>query len=289
MLCLFIFLDHRNAVEENPFVTLRKTLEIQALDNPAYHSTFDGPPKVDEKYNNEPVYLNTFHNKGNINKAILKKNEVSAPLQFTTAASTTISHVPLTAQAKEGRSHYNSQGAHVHFSIPPIHHPQSEPMSHNVHHTHSAHGFHVNTSKSVSSNQTCLLNHQVQPGPVDPLVLMAKPVAAGKSGLSGHPFHSGSITQQVHPGMILVDKKYWKTFDNPEYWQHSLPLKSSQGNLHSSSQSCHSSLYRQSLSKQNGCVRSSVTKNLDYTPESEAMRPGTSLPPPPYRQRNTVV
>ncbi|MCI4393528.1 hypothetical protein PGIGA_G00158400 [Pangasianodon gigas] len=280
--------DHQNAVEENPFVTLRKNMEIQALDNPAYHSTFDGPPKVDEKYNNEPVYLNTFHNKGNTNKAILKKNEVSAPLQFTTAASTTISQVPLTAQAKEGRSHYNSQGAHVHFSIPPVHHPQSESMSHNVHHTHSAHGLHVNPSKSVSSNQTCLVNHQVQPGPVDPLIHMGKSVAAGKSGLSGHPIHSGSITQQVHPGMILVDKKYWKTFDNPDYWQHSLPLKASQGNLHSSSQSCHSSLYRQSL-KQNGCVRSSVTKNPEYTPESEAMRPGTSLPPPPYRQRNTVV
>ncbi|XP_060754450.1 receptor tyrosine-protein kinase erbB-4-like [Neoarius graeffei] len=279
--------DHQNVVEENPFVTLRKNVEIQALDNPAYHSTFDGPSKVDEKYNNEPVYLNTFHNKGSINKAILKKNDVSAPLQFTTATSTTISHVPLAAQAKEGRSHYNSQGVHVHFSIPPVHHPQSEPMSHNVHHTHSAHGFHGNPSKPASSNQPCLVNHQVQPGPVDPLI--AKSVAAGKSGLSGHLIHSGSMTQQVHPGMILVDKKYWKTFDNPEYWQHSLPLKASQGNLHSSSQSCHSSLYRQSLHKQNGCIRSSVTKNPEYTPESEAMRPGTSLPPPPYRQRNTVV
>ncbi|XP_047659601.1 receptor tyrosine-protein kinase erbB-4 isoform X1 [Tachysurus fulvidraco] len=278
--------DKQNVVEENPFVTLRKNVEIQPLDNPAYHSTFEGPPKVDEKYSNEPVYLNTFHNKGNINKAILKKNEVS---QFTTAASTSISHVPLTAQAKEGRSHYSSQGAHVHFSIPPVHHPQSEPINHNVHHTHSAHGFHVNPSKAVSSNQTCLVNHQVQPGPVEPLVHMAKSVAASKSGLSGHPIHSGSITQQVHPGMILVDKKYWKTFDNPDYWQHSLPLKVSQGNLHSSSQSCHSSLYRQSLNKQNGCVRSTVTKNPEFTSESEAMRPGTSLPPPPYRQRNTVV
>ncbi|XP_053332847.1 receptor tyrosine-protein kinase erbB-4-like [Clarias gariepinus] len=281
--------DHQNAVEENPFVTLRKNVEILPLENPAYHSTFDGPTKVDEKYNNEPVYLNTFHNKGNINKAILKKNEVSGPLQFTTAAGTTVSHVPLTAQTKEGRSHYSSQGPHVHFSIPPVHHPQSEPMSHNVHHKHSFHGFHVNPSKSVSSNQPCLINHQGQPGPLDPLAHTAKSIAAGKSGHSGHPIPSGSITQQVHPGMMLVDKKYWKTFDNPEYWQHSLPLKVSQANLHSSSQSCHSSLYRQSLNKQNGSVRSSVNKNPEYAPEAEAMRPGTSLPPPPYRQRNTVV
>lgn len=288
-MCFFSILsDHQNAVEENPFVTLRKNMEVQPPDNPAYHSAFDGPLKVDEKYNNEPVYLNTFHNKGNINtnKAILKKNEVSASVQFTTAASTSIGHVTQTAQAKDGRSHYNSQGAHVHFSIPPVHHPQNEPM---IHHTHSAHGFHGNPSKGVSSNQTCLVNHQVQPGPVDPLVHMAKSVAAGKSGISGHPIHSGSITHQVHPGMVLMDKKYRKTFDNPEYWQHSLPLKASQGNLHSSSQSCHSSLYRHSLNKQNGCVRSSVPKNPEYTPEPEAMRPGTSLPPPPYRQRNTVV
>lgn len=269
-------------------MTLRKNVEIQALDNPAYHSTFDGPPKVDEKYNNEPVYLNTFHNKGNTNKAILKKNEGPAKLQFTTAASTSISHGPLTAQVKEGRTHYNSQGAHVHFSIPPVHHPSSETTSHNVHHTHAhTHGFHANPSKSVSSNQSCLVNHQAQPVPADPLVHMAK--AAGKSGHSGHTMHSGSMTQPIHPGMILVDKKYWKTFDNPEYWQHSLPLRASQGNIHSSSQSCHSSLYRQSLNKQNGFVRSSVKKNPEYTPESEAMRPGTSLPPPPYRQRNTVV
>ncbi|TTN33611.1 Receptor tyrosine-protein kinase erbB-4 [Bagarius yarrelli] len=173
--------DQQNAVEENPFVTLRKNVEIPAMDNPAYHSTFDGAPK------------------------------------------------------------------------------------------------------------TCLVNHQVQPGPADPLIHMAKSIAAGKSGLSGHLIHSGSITQPVQPGMVLLDKKYWKTFDNPEYWQHSLPLKASQGNLHSSSQSCHSSLYRQSVSKQNGCVRSSVPKNPEYNPESEAMRPATNLPPPPYRQRNTVV
>lgn len=269
-------------------------MEIQALDNPTYHSTFDGPPSVvDEKYNNEPVYLNTFHNKGNISKAILKKNEkekISASLQFTTAANTSISHAPLTAQAKEGRSLYSSQGAHVHFSIPPVHHhSQSETVSHNVHHAHPTQGFHVNPSKSLSSNQPCLVNHQVQPGPVEPFVHVAKAVASGKSGLSGHSVQSGSIAQQIHPGMILVDKKYWKTFDSPDYWQHSLPLKASQGNLHSCSQSCHSSLYRQNLNKQNGCVRSSVIKKPEYTPESEAMRPGTSLPPPPYRQRNTVV
>uniref|UniRef100_W5L1C2 Receptor protein-tyrosine kinase n=1 Tax=Astyanax mexicanus TaxID=7994 RepID=W5L1C2_ASTMX len=148
--------DRLNPVEENPFVTRRTNGEIHALDNPGYHSTPDGHPKIDEPYFNEPLYLNTFHNKANSN----------------------------------------------------------------------------------------------------------------------------------------LLKKYWKTFDNPEYWQHSLPLKaSSQENpLKDSSQSCNAtSLYKQTLYKQNGRVRSTVVDNPEYLSELEAMKPGQVLPPPPYRQRNTVV
>uniref|UniRef100_A0AAR2K268 Receptor protein-tyrosine kinase n=1 Tax=Pygocentrus nattereri TaxID=42514 RepID=A0AAR2K268_PYGNA len=90
-------------------------------------------------------------------------------------------------------------------------------------------------------------------------------------------------------GTIMVSKKYWKTFDNPEYWQHSLPLKASQNNHQDSSQSCNTSLYKQSLFKQNGRVRSTIVEDPEYLSETKSMKPGQVLPPPPYRQRNTVV
>uniref|UniRef100_A0AAR2K8T0 Receptor protein-tyrosine kinase n=1 Tax=Pygocentrus nattereri TaxID=42514 RepID=A0AAR2K8T0_PYGNA len=83
--------------------------------------------------------------------------------------------------------------------------------------------------------------------------------------------------------------QYWKTFDNPEYWQHSLPLKASQNNHQDSSQSCNTSLYKQSLFKQNGRVRSTIVEDPEYLSETKSMKPGQVLPPPPYRQRNTVV
>uniref|UniRef100_A0AAR2IIF1 Receptor protein-tyrosine kinase n=1 Tax=Pygocentrus nattereri TaxID=42514 RepID=A0AAR2IIF1_PYGNA len=151
---------HLNPVEENPFVTRRTNGEVHALDNPGYHSPPDGHPKVDDQYVNEPLYLNTFHSKGNMNQITLKKNGVP---------------------------------------------------------------------------------------------------------------------------------KYWKTFDNPEYWQHSLPLKASQNNHQDSSQSCNTSLYKQSLFKQNGRVRSTIVEDPEYLSETKSMKPGQVLPPPPYRQRNTVV
>uniref|UniRef100_A0A674CHP9 Receptor protein-tyrosine kinase n=1 Tax=Salmo trutta TaxID=8032 RepID=A0A674CHP9_SALTR len=73
------------------------------------------------------------------------------------------------------------------------------------------------------------------------------------------------------------------TFDNPEYWQHSLPPKAT---LHNPEylQDCSTRFFY----RQNGRIRPAVAENQEYLTEF-ALKPGTVLPPPPYRQRNTVV
>ncbi|KAM9851069.1 receptor tyrosine-protein kinase erbB-4 [Aulostomus maculatus] len=98
-------------------------------------------------------------------------------------------------------------------------------------------------------------------------------------GHSGHALHSG-ITSST----IMFDKKGKKaTFDNPEYWQHSLPPKTS---LHNPEylQDCSTRFFY----RQNGRIRPAVAENQEYLSEA-AMKAGNVLPPPPYRQRNTVV
>ncbi|XP_034429572.1 receptor tyrosine-protein kinase erbB-4-like isoform X1 [Hippoglossus hippoglossus] len=98
-------------------------------------------------------------------------------------------------------------------------------------------------------------------------------------GHSGHALHSG-----ITSGTIMFDKKGKKaTFDNPEYWQHSLPPKST---LHNPEylQDCSTRFFY----RQNGRIRPAVAENQEYLSEA-AMKAGNVLPPPPYRQRNTVV
>nr|XP_055072329.1 receptor tyrosine-protein kinase erbB-4 isoform X2 [Misgurnus anguillicaudatus] len=112
------------------------------------------------------------------------------------------------------------------------------------------------------------------------------------STLSGHTLHSAHPGHVLHPthtlhpthsGTIMVDKKPKKTFDNPEYWQHSLPPKAT---LHNPEylQDCSTRFFY----RQNGRIRPAVAENQEYLSEY-ALKPGTVLPPPPYRQRNTVV
>ncbi|KAI3355759.1 hypothetical protein L3Q82_004331 [Scortum barcoo] len=97
-------------------------------------------------------------------------------------------------------------------------------------------------------------------------------------GHSGHTLHSG-ITSST----IMFDKKGKKaTFDNPEYWQHSLPPKSSMHNPEYL-QDCSTRFFY----RQNGRIRPAVAENQEYLSEA-AMKAGNVLPPPPYRQRNTV-
>ncbi|XP_036423945.1 receptor tyrosine-protein kinase erbB-4-like [Colossoma macropomum] len=122
--------------------------------------------------------------------------------------------------------------------------------------------------------------------------LPAQPIYSAQPGiptLSGHtlhPSHSGHPTLTLHPahsGTIMADKKPKKTFDNPEYWQHSLPPKAT---LHNPEylQDCSTRFFY----RQNGRIRPAVAENQEYLTEY-ALKPGTVLPPPPYRQRNTVV
>ena len=67
-----------NPVEENPFVSRRKNGDLQALDNPEYHSASSGPPKAEDEYVNEPLYLNTFANALG-NAEYLKNSVLSVP------------------------------------------------------------------------------------------------------------------------------------------------------------------------------------------------------------------
>ncbi|XP_068613537.1 receptor tyrosine-protein kinase erbB-4-like [Brachionichthys hirsutus] len=98
-------------------------------------------------------------------------------------------------------------------------------------------------------------------------------------GHSGHALHSG-----ITSGSIMFDKKGKKAnFDNPEYWQHSLPPKSSMHNPEYL-QDCSTRFFY----RQNGRIRPAVAENQEYLSEA-AMKAGNVLPPPPYRQRNTVV
>ncbi|OCT63766.1 hypothetical protein XELAEV_18044862mg [Xenopus laevis] len=82
---------------------------------------------------------------------------------------------------------------------------------------------------------------------------------------------------------LTVPEKSKKAFDNPEYWNHSLPPRSTIHHpdyLHE-----YSTKY---FYKQNGRIRPVVAENPEYLTEF-TLKPGTVLPPPPYRHRNTVV
>ncbi|KAL6094129.1 hypothetical protein STEG23_024454 [Scotinomys teguina] len=148
--------EYLNPVEENPFVSRRKNGDLQALDNPEYHSASSGPPKAEDEYVNEPLYLNTFANA--LGNAEYLKNSV-----------------------------------------------------------------------------------------------------------------------------LSVPEKAKKAFDNPDYWNHSLPPRSTL--QHPDYLQEYSTKY---FYKQNGRIRPIVAENPEYLSEF-SLKPGTMLPPPPYRHRNTVV
>ncbi|XP_075895877.1 receptor tyrosine-protein kinase erbB-4 isoform X2 [Nelusetta ayraudi] len=129
---------------------------------------------------------------------------------------------------------------------------------------------------STSSHTVSSSGYVLQPGY---LPHQSYPSQTLHPGHSGHALHSG-----ITSGTIMYDKKGKKaTFDNPEYWQHSLPPKSS---LHNPEylQDCSTRFFY----RQNGRIRPAVAENQEYLSEA-AMKAGNVLPPPPYRQRNTVV
>uniref|UniRef100_A0A9J7WX25 Receptor protein-tyrosine kinase n=1 Tax=Cyprinus carpio carpio TaxID=630221 RepID=A0A9J7WX25_CYPCA len=83
-------------------------------------------------------------------------------------------------------------------------------------------------------------------------------------------------------GISIPLQLYKNSFDNPEYWQHSLPPKVTPQISQDSSVICN----KKFLYKQNGRIQPAMAENPEYL---SGMKPGTVLPPPPYRQRNTVV
>uniref|UniRef100_A0A8C9SUY0 Receptor protein-tyrosine kinase n=1 Tax=Scleropages formosus TaxID=113540 RepID=A0A8C9SUY0_SCLFO len=83
--------------------------------------------------------------------------------------------------------------------------------------------------------------------------------------------------------VLKKNKKPKKIFDNPEYWHHSLPPKVSLQNREHLPE-CNSKMFY----KQNGHIRPAGAENQEYLAEF-SLKPNTMLPPPPYRQRNTVV
>ncbi|KAG5833622.1 hypothetical protein ANANG_G00277840 [Anguilla anguilla] len=84
-------------------------------------------------------------------------------------------------------------------------------------------------------------------------------------------------------GAALSGKKPEQTFDNPEYWQHSLPPGAGRPGPEQQ-QECGGKV----LCKQNGRVCPTVPESPEYLSQF-SLKPGLALPPPPYRQRNTVV
>ncbi|XP_075463320.1 receptor tyrosine-protein kinase erbB-4 isoform X3 [Ascaphus truei] len=90
-------------------------------------------------------------------------------------------------------------------------------------------------------------------------------------------------TEYLKNNGLTMPEKAKKGLDNPEYWNHSLPPRSTIQHpdyLHE-----YSTKY---FYKQNGRIRPVVAENPEYLTEF-SLKPGTVLPPPPYRHRNTVV
>ncbi|KAL1267567.1 hypothetical protein QQF64_032930, partial [Cirrhinus molitorella] len=157
---------------------------------------------------------------------------------------------------------------------------------------HTAAAAAVVAAAATSNSQN--LSQTMQPAASNAHVT-TQPLYQGKpsiSTLSGHTLHSAHPGHTLHPthtlhpahsGTIKADIKPKKTFDNPEYWQHSLPPKAT---LHNPEylQDCSTRFFY----RQNGRIRPAVAENQEYLSEY-ALKPGTVLPPPPYRQRNTVV
>lgn len=227
-----------------------------------------------------------------MNQEIMRKNGASIPLQMTTAASTASSHVILSTQT--GKAHHHGQGTHVHFAVPPVQPPQTRSMSQNGQHPQPPYGAESNSS-SMSGNpslltQISIVSQQIPPclasqsGSSTHPAQVVKSAVTSKSisGLPGHLVYPGNMLQTGHTGTVMVDRKSKKNFDNPDYWQHSLPPKVTQQNPQDPTQVCKSKhLYRHSIRS-----RIAVADNPEYLSE---LNKRAVLPPPPYRHRNTVV
>ncbi|XP_028986741.1 receptor tyrosine-protein kinase erbB-4-like isoform X2 [Betta splendens] len=279
--------EYLNPIEENPFVSRRKNGEIHALDNPGYHSTPNSQPKGEDEYINEPLYLNTFHSPADLGLEVLRRNGLPLPTQppSSISATTAGSHLPLTIQTS--LPHYPLPTAQPSPSaLPCLHGPPTHLL--HAHHTVKPAGQPGNTGGSSATQSQTGTTAQVQ---------VCQSGALSTSATIGHgslPAYQGHGT--MHPASMLKHggqtsgkasgKKLKVTFDNPEYWQHSLPPKSSNQVALDGAQggSTNTKLFY----KQNGHIRPAIAENPEYMSEF-SLKSGTVLPPPPYRQRNTVV
>ncbi|XP_056883008.1 receptor tyrosine-protein kinase erbB-4-like isoform X3 [Takifugu flavidus] len=277
--------EYLNPIEENPFVSRRKNGEIHALDNPGYHSTPNSQPKAEDEYINEPLYLNTFHSPAELGLEALRRNGLPLPAQPPSSMSATPlgSHLPLTIQT----------------SLPyyPLPSAQPSPSGISCHHGPPTHILHSHpTIKSVGQPANPCGSAVSQPGTtVQGQVCQSGSLStsanAGQGSLPAYQSHTTAHPASLlkHGGLTsgkVIGKKLKVTFDNPEYWQHSLPPRSSNQAPPDGTQggSTNAKLFY----KQNGHIRPVVAENPEYMSEF-SLKPGTILPPPPYRQRNTVV
>ncbi|GAA6224169.1 receptor tyrosine-protein kinase erbB-4 isoform X3 [Lates japonicus] len=279
--------EYLNPIEENPFVSRRKNGEIHALDNPGYHSTPNSQPKGEDEYINEPLYLNTFHSPAELGLEALRRNGLPLPTQppSSISATTSGSHLPLTIQTS--LPHYPLPTAQPSPSGIPCHHGPPAHILH-AHHTVKPAGQPGNPGGgSVTQSQT----GATAQSQVCQSVALSTSATIGHGSLPAYQIHG-----TTHPASMLKHggqmsgkasgKKLKVTFDNPEYWQHSLPPKSSNQAAPDGAQggSTNAKLFY----KQNGHIRPAVAENPEYMSEF-SLKSGTVLPPPPYRQRNTVV
>ncbi|KAM4559715.1 receptor tyrosine-protein kinase erbB-4-like isoform 3-T3 [Odontesthes bonariensis] len=279
--------EYLNPIEENPFVSRRKNGEVHALDNPGYHSTPNSQPKGEDEYINEPLYLNTFHSSAELGLEALRRNGLPLPIHppSSISASTPGPHLPLTIQTS--LPHFPLPTAQPSPSgVPCLHGPATHIL--HAHHTIKPAGQPGNPGGGSLSQSQTGTTAQVQVSQSGALCTSA---TIGHGSLPAYQSHAIS-----HPASMLKHgghtsgkasgKKLKVTFDNPEYWQHSLPPKSSIQVAPDAAQggSTNAKLFY----KQNGHIRPAVAENPEYMSEF-ALKSGTVLPPPPYRQRNTVV
>lgn len=282
-------------MEENPFVSRRRNGEVHALDNPGYHGTPCGGGVHhlrggggEDEYLNEPLYLNTFPGPAPpLGLEALRRNGLPLPSsQAPPPSSTSVSlsgpnphHFPLAIQTSGiyTTAQPPSSSSPCHQAPPPSHlhlhaHPALKgagPVSNPVgvaqtqggcpsgHSSLPAYQGHGNSAAAVSAHPSSLLRH-------------------GGGGMGGGALTSGK----------LGGKKLKVTFDNPEYWQHSLPARATGAD---GGQPGSAPPSAKLLLKQNGHVRPPlVAENPEYMADF-SLKAGTVMPPPPYRQRNTVV
>ncbi|KAM6893714.1 receptor tyrosine-protein kinase erbB-4-like [Xenentodon cancila] len=279
--------EYLNPIEENPFVSRRKNGEIHALDNPGYHSTPNSQPKGEDEYINEPLYLNTFHSPAELGLEALRRNGLPLPTQppSSISASTLGSQTPLTIQTS--LPHYTLPSAQPSpSSMACLHGPATHIL--HAHHTIKPSGQAGNPGGvPISQSQTGTAAHvQVSQSGVLPTsaTIGHSSLPAYQSHATTHP--ASMLKHGGHTSGKASGKKLKVTFDNPEYWQHSLPPKSSIQVAPDGAQG--GSTNAKLFFKQNGHIRPAVAENPEYMSEF-SLKSGTVLPPPPYRQRNTVV